>query len=158
MSLFKFYGPVKKVYRKYEQYVKFNNELVVSEFVSLFFGAVFAEIAATFSKDAAFNSGVSIAGDYIGSYTTFMAMHYANNRRKYSKSKFALLKDMLRLSPFLLIAEPTYIISRGSIHYTLMSAFGYEPYAAAVTSDLVATGILFAILNVGAKVTGFLRK
>jgi hypothetical protein len=158
MGFSKLHQVLRSGYKKYKQYINFNKNLLIAEMTSLFTGAVAAQSILLLTDDPIINSVTSLAGDYAGSYSTFIILHYYDNLRHYKNSKWKLLKDIFKIAPFLASGEIVYIFSKGTLHYLFLTSFNQIPFIASIFSDLIATSIFFLLINIGARVTGFIRK
>jgi hypothetical protein len=139
--------------KNYKEYIKLNKNLFISFVVAIILSAATAQLL---SKEAShINSSYTLAVDFATFYSTFGALFYLDNRKKYrlesGKTDIAQLKkDLLKIISSLGAGEIVYLVARWSLQYYFLST-NYEAYVASITAHVASTVIYMVVVNVGVK-------
>lgn len=140
--------------KSYKEYIRFNKNLIISFAVST---TISATVAQSLSFEQSYvNSSYTTAVDFVSFYSTFAALFYLDNKKKYKQDFGAqnknLKKDLLKLISSLGAGEAVYLTSRWFLQYYFLLQ-NQEPYVSSITSQAISTVIYLGVVNLGVKIT-----
>ena len=140
--------------QQYKEYLKLNKNILLGFSASIVISAVASQSLS--SQQNYVNATVTLVVDYIVYFTTFGALFYIDNRKKYllesgQMDRQGLKRDLIKVISSLGIGEVIYTISRWSLQYYLL-ADSYPAYLASLVSQAISTCIYMATVNLSAKI------
>ncbi len=141
--------------KSYKEYIKLNKNLIISFIVAITLSAIVAQLLV--NQESYINSSYTVAVDFVTFYSTFGALFYFDNRKKYRLESglldsSRLKKDLIKIISSLGVAEIIYLIARWSLQYYFL-AIHYEPYIASIIAHVSSTVLYMIVVNVGVKIT-----
>jgi hypothetical protein len=141
------------VQKNYREYIKLNKNLIISFVVAIILSAVTAQLLS--EEESHINSSYTLVVDFVTFYSTFGALFYLDNRKKYrldsGKTDTEQLKrDLLKIISSLGVGEIIYLTARWSLQYYFLT-INYDAYVASVIAHLTSTVIYMVVVNVGVK-------
>lgn len=142
------------VFRKYREYLILNRNVLISFAVSLSMAALAAQL---FSDQPSYiNTTVTLLVDYAAYFSTFGALFYLGNKRRYKVDGHTdvatLRRDLIKITFSLGIAELVYTVIRWLFHYYILQ-LNYEPYMASVLAQVIAAAVYMIVINLSVKMT-----
>jgi hypothetical protein len=143
------------LYQKYREYFKLNKNILIAFTASITISAVIAHIL---SEQADYlNTTYTLIVDYVVYFSTFGALYYTDNRKKYllksgQIDKKRLQHDLIKILTSLGIAEVIYTIIRWTLQYYLLTT-DYDAYLASIVSQVISTIIYMIVVNLSVKMT-----
>lgn len=139
--------------KNYREYIKLNKNLIISFVVAIILSAVTAQLLS--EEESHINSSYTLVVDFVTFYSTFGALFYLDNRKKYrldsGKTDTEQLKrDLLKIISSLGVGEIIYLTARWSLQYYFLT-INYDAYVASVIAHLTSTVIYMVVVNVGVK-------
>ena len=136
-------------------YLMLNKDVILALAASITLSAVVAE--ALSGQADYLNSTYSLIAGYCVYYAVFTTLYCVDNRKEYKlesgKTDIARLKTDLRKIVFAFgLAEAVYAAVRWAGQYYLLT-LDYEPYIASITSQIGASVMLLAMINLATKKT-----
>ncbi|MDE1766382.1 MAG: hypothetical protein KGI27_08950 [Thaumarchaeota archaeon] len=140
--------------QQYKEYLKLNKNILLGFSASIVISAVASQSLS--SQQNYVNATVTLVVDYIVYFTTFGALFYLDNRKKYllesgQVDRHGLKRDLIKVISSLGIGEVIYTITRWSLQYSLL-ADSYPAYMASLVSQAISTCIYMATVNLSAKI------
>lgn len=140
--------------KSYIEYIKLNKNLILSFIAAIILSAIVAQLLA--NQESYINSSYTVMVDFVTFYSTFSALFYFDNRKKYRHKSgkldtHRLKKDLLKIITSLGVGEIIYLIARWSLQYYLLSV-NYEAYLASLVAHLISTLIYMVVVNMSAKI------
>jgi len=141
--------------QKYREYLKLNKNILLSFVASIIISAIVADYLS--DQQDYLNSAFTLVADYCVFFSTFGALFYIDNRKKYrtetGKLKKSLLKsDLIKIITSLGIGEVVYTIVRWSLQYHLLQ-IEYDAYLASIISQMISTVVYMIVLNFSVKLS-----
>jgi hypothetical protein len=141
------------VKQQYKEYLKLNKNILLGFSASIVISAVVSQLLS--GEQNYVNATLTLVVDYIVYFTTFGALFYLDNRKKYMTDsgidKSALQNDLIKIISSLGIGEVIYTISRWSMQYYLLTN-SYPAYLSSLVSQSISTCIYMATVNLSVKV------
>lgn len=139
--------------KNYKEYIKLNKNLFISFVVAIILSAITAQLLS--EEESHINSSYTLVVDFVTFYSSFGALFYLDNRKKYrlesGKTDTAQLKkDLLKIISSLGAGEIVYLVTRWSLQYYLL-AINYEAYLASLVAHVTSTVIYMVVVNLGVK-------
>jgi hypothetical protein len=150
-------------YKKYQEYILFNKNIIISGIFAFFGGAWFTQVFAQYNSNNFANSLVTLSieyGIYIPLFTLFF---YIDNRKRYvehstGKKDYGKIKnDIKKLVTAFSISEIIYSFAKITIHYELLQLHIVEPYQASMIGSLIAWVIFLVSINLSLKAVKLFR-
>ncbi len=139
--------------QQYKEYLKLNKNILLGFAASIVISAIVSQLLS--GQKNYINATLTLVVDYIVYFTTFGALFYLDNRKKYMTDsgvdKTTLKSDLIKVISSLGIGEVIYTISRWSFQYYLLTNF-YPPYLSSLVSQSISTCIYMATVNLSVKV------
>ncbi len=139
--------------QQYKEYLKLNKNILLGFSASIVISAVVSQLLS--GEQNYVNATLTLVVDYIVYFTTFGALFYLDNRKKYMTDsgidKSALQNDLIKIISSLGIGEVIYTISRWSMQYYLLTN-SYPAYLSSLVSQSISTCIYMATVNLSVKV------
>lgn len=141
--------------KSYRQYIILNKNLIIAFVVAITVSALVAQ--ALSGQESYVNSSYTVIVDFVVFYSTFSALFYFDNRKKYrlesgKLDKTRLKKDMLKIISSLGVAEIVYTAARWALQYYFLN-LEYEAYLASVIAHVISTILYLIVVNVSVKIT-----
>jgi hypothetical protein len=150
-------------YKKYQEYILFNKNIIISGIFAFFGGAWFTQVFAHYDSNNFANSLVTLSIEY-GIYIPLFALFfYIDNRKKYvehstGKKDYDKIKnDIKKLVTAFSISEVIYSFTKITIHYELLQLHMVEPYQASMIGSLIAWVIFLVSINLSLKAVKLFR-
>jgi hypothetical protein len=150
-------------YKKYQEYILFNKNIIISGIFAFFGGAWFTQVFAQYNSNNFVNSLVTLSIEY-GIYIPLFALFfYIDNRKKYiehstGKKDYGKIKnDIKKLVTAFSISEVIYSFAKITIHYELLQLRIVEPYQASMIGSLIAWVIFLVSINLSLKAVKLFR-
>ncbi|MGI0102383.1 MAG: hypothetical protein ACREA7_07295 [Nitrosotalea sp.] len=139
--------------QQYKEYLRLNKNILLGFSASIVISAVVAQSLS--NQQNYVNTTITLVVDYIVYFTTFGALFYLDNKKKYvlesgEVDRANLRRDLIKIISSLGIGEVIYTISRWSLQYYLLTN-SYEAYLASLVSQAVSTCIYMATINLSVK-------
>lgn len=139
--------------KNYREYIKLNKNLIISFVVAIILSAVTAQLLS--EEESHINSSYTLVVDFVTFYSTFGALFYLDNRKKYrldsgKTDTDQLKRDLLKIISSLGVGEIIYLTARWSLQYYFLT-INYDAYVASVIAHLTSTVIYMVVVNVGVK-------
>ena len=143
----------------YREYAILNKNIIISFVAALTVSAITAHLLA--GHERYLNSSYTAAVDFAVFYSSFAALFYLDNRRKYRMQdgrmdRSKLKGDLLRIITSLGAGELVYVAARWYSQYHLLT-IQYEPYLASIIAHLVSTLVYLIVVNLGVRLTRLYR-
>ncbi|MFB5602813.1 MAG: hypothetical protein ACE5RK_00215 [Candidatus Nitrosomaritimum aestuariumsis] len=138
-----------------QEYLKLNKNILIAFAVSITFSAIIAQSLA--EQEDYLNTTYTLIFDYLFYFSTFGALYYYDNRKKYrlqsGKTDTQRLRhDLIKIITSLGISEVVYTIARWILQYYFLS-INYDPYLASIISQVISTIIYMIVINLSVKIT-----
>ncbi|MGI0087918.1 MAG: hypothetical protein ACREBI_08150 [Nitrosotalea sp.] len=139
--------------QQYKEYLRLNKNILLGFSASIVISAVVAQSLS--NQQNYVNTTITLVVDYIVYFTTFGALFYLDNKKKYvlesgEVDRANLRRDLIKIISSLGIGEVIYTISRWSLQYYLLTD-SYEAYLASLVSQAVSTCIYMVTINLSVK-------
>ncbi len=139
--------------KNYKEYIKLNKNLIISFVVAIILSAATAQLLS--EEESHINSSYTLVVDFVTFYSTFGALFYLDNRKKYrldsgKTDTDQLKRDLLKIISSLGVGEIIYLTARWSLQYYFLT-INYDAYVASVIAHLTSTVIYMIVVNVGVK-------
>jgi len=140
---------------KYKEYLKLNKNILIGFAASIVISAIAADYFS--SQEDYVNTSLTLIVDYTVFFSTFGALFYLDNRKKYvlengQTDKSLLKSDLVKIISSLGISEVVYTVARWGLQYYLL-LLNYEPYMASIISQMISTVIYMFTINLIIKLT-----
>lgn len=139
--------------KNYKEYIKLNKNLIISFVVAIILSAATAHLLS--EEESHINSSYTLVVDFVTFYSTFGALFYFDNRKKYrldsGKTDTTQLKrDLLKIISSLGVGEIIYLTARWSLQYYFLT-INYDAYVASLIAHVTSTVIYMVVVNMGVK-------
>ncbi len=139
--------------QQYKEYLKLNKNILLGFSASIAVSAIASQSLS--GQQNYVNTTLTLVVDYVVYFTTFGALFYLDNKKKYmlesgQVDRQGLKRDLLKIISSLGIGEVIYTISRWSLQYYLL-ADSYPAYLSSIIAQSISTCIYMAIVNLSAK-------
>jgi len=138
---------------QYKEYLKLNKNILLGFLASIVVSAIIAQM---FSNQQNYvNTTITLGVDYVVYFSTFGAIFYFDNKKKYllesgKVDKTGLRRDLVKIISSLGIGEIIYTICRWSLQYYLLTN-SYQAYIASLVSQSISTVIYMITVNLSVK-------
>ena len=138
-------------------YVRLNQSMFVAIAVALPVSAVAAD--ALSGLEPHLNATYATIVDYAAYLGTFGLMFYITNRHRYRAgpggrpAEADPRSDLKKILASLGAGEVAYGVVRWVLHYYMIDAWGYEPYASSVTAQVAAIAVYLVVMNLSVRAT-----
>jgi hypothetical protein len=139
--------------QQHKEYLKLNKNILLGFLASIVVSAIVAQM---FSNQQNYvNATITLAVDYVVYFSTFGALFYFDNKKKYllksgEVDKAGLRRDLIKVISSLGIGEVVYTICRWTLQYYLLTN-SYQAYIASLVSQSVSTIIYMITVNLSVK-------
>ena len=145
--------------QQYKEYLRLNKNILLGFSASIVISAIVAQSMS--NQKSYVDTTITLIVDYVVYFTTFGALFYLDNKKKYilgsGKIDRAHLKnDLIKIISSLGIGEVIYTISRWSLQYYLLT-YSYEAYLASLVSQSISTCIYMVTVNLSVKLMRLYR-
>jgi hypothetical protein len=141
------------VKQQYKEYLRLNKNILLGFSASIVISAIVAQLMS--NQQSYVNTTITLIVDYVVYFTTFGALFYMDNKKKYmlesgEVDRASLKRDLIKIISSLGIGEVVYTICRWSLQYYLLTA-SYEAYIASLVSQSISTCIYLVTINLSVK-------
>jgi hypothetical protein len=141
------------VKQQYKEYLRLNKNILLGFSASIVISAIVAQLMS--NQQSYVNTTITLIVDYVVYFTTFGALFYMDNKKKYmlesgEVDRASLKRDLIKIISSLGIGEVVYTICRWSLQYYLLTA-SYEAYVASLVSQSISTCIYLVTINLSVK-------
>lgn len=138
---------------KYREYLRLNKNILLGFAASIVISAVVAQLLS--HQQSYVNTTITLVVDYVVYFTTFGALFYVDNKKKYilesgEVDRACLKQDLIKIISSLGIGEVIYTVCRWSLQYYLLTD-SYEAYLASLVSQSISTCIYMVTINLSVK-------
>lgn len=138
---------------QYKEYLKLNKNILLGFAASIVISAVVAQLLS--HQQSYVNTTITLVVDYVVYFTTFGALFYVGNKKKYmlesgEVDRASLKRDLIKIISSLGIGEVIYTVCRWSLQYYLLTD-SYEAYLASLVSQSISTCIYMVTINLSVK-------
>jgi hypothetical protein len=147
------------VKQQYKEYLRLNRNILLGFLASIAISAIVAQV---FSNQQSYvNATITLGVDYVVYFSTFGALFYIDNQKKYllntgQVDKISLRRDLIKVISSLGIGEIVYTICRWSLQYYLLTN-SYPAYEASLVSQSISTVIYMITVNLSVKLMRLYR-
>lgn len=139
--------------QQYKEYLRLNKNILLGFSASIVISAIVAQLMS--NQQSYVNTTITLIVDYVVYFTTFGALFYMDNKKKYmlesgEVDRASLKRDLIKIISSLGIGEVVYTICRWSLQYYLLTA-SYEAYIASLVSQSISTCIYLVTINLSVK-------
>lgn len=139
--------------QQYKEYLRLNKNILLGFCASIVISAIVAQSLA--HQQNYVNTTITLVVDYVVYFTTFGALFYFDNKKKYilesgKVDRATLRRDLIKIVSSLGIGEVIYTIARWSLQYYLLTD-SYEAYIASLVSQSISTCIYMVTINLSVK-------
>ncbi|MGB6463217.1 MAG: hypothetical protein WA799_00465 [Nitrosotalea sp.] len=139
--------------QQYKEYLRLNKNILLGFSASIVISAVVAQLLS--NQQSYVNTTITLVVDYVVYFTTFGALFYFDNKKKYmlesgEVDRTGLRRDLIKIISSLGIGEVIYTICRWSLQYYLLTD-SYEAYLASLVSQSISTCIYLVTINLSVK-------
>ncbi len=139
--------------QQYKEYLKLNKNILLGFAASVVISAMTSQLMS--GQQNYINATLTLVVDYVVYFSTFGALFYLDNKKKYftdtGVDKSALKRDLIKIISSLGIGEVIYTVSRWSLQYYLLSD-SYPAYASSFVAQSISTCIYLATVNLSVKI------
>jgi len=141
------------VKQQYKEYLRLNKNILLGFSASIVISAIVAQLMS--NQQSYVNTTITLIVDYVVYFTTFGALFYVDNKKKYmlesgEVNRTSLKRDLIKIISSLGIGEVVYTICRWSLQYYLLTD-SYEAYIASLVSQSISTCIYLVTINLSVK-------
>jgi len=141
------------VKQQYKEYLRLNKNILLGFSASIVISAIVAQLMS--NQQSYVNTTITLIVDYVVYFTTFGALFYVDNKKKYmlesgEVDRASLKRDLIKIISSLGIGEVVYTICRWSLQYYLLTD-SYEAYIASLVSQSISTCIYLVTINLSVK-------
>jgi hypothetical protein len=141
------------VKQQYKEYLRLNKNILFGFSASIVISAIVAQLMS--NQQSYVNTTITLVVDYVVYFTTFGALFYVDNKKKYmlesgEVDRASLKRDLIKIISSLGIGEVVYTICRWSLQYYLLTD-SYEAYIASLVSQSISTCIYLVTINLSVK-------
>ena len=139
--------------QQYKEYLRLNKNILLGFSASIVISAIVAQLLS--NQQSYINTTITLVVDYVVYFTTFGALFYFDNKKKYmlesgEVDRASLKRDLIKIISSLGIGEVVYTICRWSLQYYLLTD-SYEAYIASLVSQSISTCIYLVTINLSVK-------
>ena len=139
--------------QQYKEYLRLNKNILLGFSASIVISAIVAQLMS--NQQSYVNTTITLIVDYVVYFTTFGALFYMDNKKKYmlesgEVDRASLKRDLIKIISSLGIGEVVYTICRWSLQYYLLTD-SYEAYIASLVSQSISTCIYLVTINLSVK-------
>ena len=139
--------------QQYKEYLRLNKNILLGFSASIVISAIVAQLMS--NQQSYVNTTITLIVDYVVYFTTFGALFYVDNKKKYmlesgEVNRTSLKRDLIKIISSLGIGEVVYTICRWSLQYYLLTD-SYEAYIASLVSQSISTCIYLVTINLSVK-------
>ena len=139
--------------QQYKEYLKLNKNILLGFCASIIISAIVAQYLS--NQQNYVNATLTLVVDYVVYFSTFGALFYIDNRKKYllksgQIDKSSLKSDLIKIVSSLGIGEVIYTICRWSLQYYLLTNY-YHAYLASLIAQSISTCIYMVTVNMSVK-------
>lgn len=139
--------------QQYKEYLRLNKNILFGFSASIVISAIVAQLMS--NQQSYVNTTITLVVDYVVYFTTFGALFYVDNKKKYmlesgEVDRASLKRDLIKIISSLGIGEVVYTICRWSLQYYLLTD-SYEAYIASLVSQSISTCIYLVTINLSVK-------
>ena len=139
--------------QQYKEYLKLNKNILLGFCASIIISAIVAHSLS--NEEHYVNTTLTLIVDYVLYFSTFGAMFYIDNRKKYllesgQVDKSSLKSDLIKIVSSLGIVEVIFTICRWSLQYFLLTN-SYHAYLASLIAQSISTCIYMITVNMSVK-------
>lgn len=139
--------------QQYKEYLRLNKNILLGFSASIVISAIVAQLMS--NQQSYVNTTITLIVDYVVYFTTFGALFYVDNKKKYmlesgEVDRASLKRDLIKIISSLGIGEVVYTICRWSLQYYLLTD-SYEAYIASLVSQSISTCIYLVTINLSVK-------
>lgn len=139
--------------QQYKEYLRLNKNILLGFSASIVISAIVAQLMS--NQQSYVNTTITLVVDYVVYFTTFGALFYVDNKKKYmlesgEVDRASLKRDLIKIISSLGIGEVVYTICRWSLQYYLLTD-SYEAYIASLVSQSISTCIYLVTINLSVK-------
>lgn len=140
--------------KSYKEYIRLNKNLIFSIIAAVTLSAATAHFLS--DQEDHVNSSYTITVDLVTFYSTFTALFYFDNRKKYRLESGELdsprlKKDLIKIITSLGVGEIVYIATRWSLQYYFL-VLDYEAYMSSIIAHIISIVIYLVVVNVGVRI------
>ena len=138
---------------QYKEYLRLNKNILLGFAASIVISAIVAQSLS--HQQSYVNTTITLVVDYVVYFTTFGALFYIDNKKKYTLEsgevdRASLKRDLIKIISSLGIGEVIYTVCRWSLQYYLLTD-SYEAYLASLVSQSISTCIYMVTINLSVK-------
>lgn len=138
---------------QYKEYLRLNKNILLGFSASIVISAIVAQLMS--NQQSYVNTTITLVVDYVVYFTTFGALFYVDNKKKYTLEsgtvdRASLKRDLIKIISSLGIGEVVYTICRWSLQYYFLTD-SYEAYIASLISQSISTCIYLVTINLSVK-------
>ena len=139
--------------QQYKEYLKLNKNIFLGFLASIIISAIVAQSLS--NQQNYVNATLTLIVDYVVYFSTFGALFYIDNKKKYvlesgQIDKSSLKRDLIKVISSLGIGEIVYTICRWSLQYYLLTN-SYHAYLASLIAQSISTCIYMVTVNLSVK-------
>ena len=133
------------------QLLKINRNFLVCFVISASVSALVAQLLSDY--DNYLNTTITIIAGYITFFGIFTSMFYLDNKKRYLRMESgSVKKELVKLVSSLGLGEVVYLVVRWSLQFYFLE-MELEPFAASLTSEIIATSLYMILVSVFLKAT-----
>ena len=133
------------------QLLKINRNFLVCFVISASVSALVAQLLSDY--DNYLNTTITIIAGYITFFGIFSSMFYLDNKKRYLRMESgSVKKELVKLVSSLGLGEVVYLVVRWSLQFYFLE-MELEPFAASLTSEIIATSLYMILVSVFLKAT-----
>ena len=145
--------------QQYKEYLRLNKNILLGFSASIIISAIVAQYLS--NQQSYVDTTITLVVDYIVYFTTFGALFYLDNKKKYMLesgeiNRAHLKRDLIKIISSLGVGEVIYTISRWFLQYYLLT-YSYEAYLASLVSQSISTCIYMITVNLSVKLMRLYR-
>ncbi len=131
--------------------LKINRNFLVCFVISASVSALVAQLLSDY--DNYLNTTITIIAGYITFFGIFTSMFYLDNKKRYLRMESgSVKKELVKLVSSLGLGEVVYLVVRWSLQFYFLE-MELEPFAASLTSEIIATSLYMILVSVFLKAT-----
>ncbi|MCZ6582274.1 MAG: hypothetical protein O6761_03780 [Thaumarchaeota archaeon] len=131
--------------------LKINRNFLVCFVISASVSALVAQLLSDY--DNYLNTTITIIAGYITFFGIFASMFYLDNKKRYLRMESgSVKKELVKLVSSLGLGEVVYLVVRWSLQFYFLE-MELEPFAASLTSEIIATSLYMILVSVFLKAT-----
>ena len=131
--------------------LKINRNFLICFVISASVSAIVAQLLSDY--DNYLNTTITIIAGYITFFGIFTSMFYLDNKKRYLRMELgSVKKELVKLVSSLGLGEVVYLVVRWSLQFYFLE-MELEPFAASLTSEIIATSLYMILVSVFLKAT-----